>query len=452
MNTSSQQYDRMMTVPVNRLIPSLAVPTVLSMMTSALYNTADTWFVSHLGDAATAAIGVNFPLVAIIQALGFWIGMGAASNISRFLGRKMVFKANIIAMSSVVLSVVFGILAMIVGNVFNKEVVSFMGATETILPYAQEYSRIIFWGAPLSCAMFVFNNLLRSQGRAFFAMIGIVSGSVINLFLDPFFIFTLNLGISGAATSTLLSQAISLSVMFVALRKEGSLIRLKIKYISKIAGVYLLILSTGLPSLLRQGCSALATVLLNRAGACYGDAAVAAMSIVGKISFLAGSVVVGFGQGFQPVVGFAYGAGDYARVKKSYFFSLAVMTSLFLVNGILCGMFPEQIMRLFNVESQDVIEIGAFTLALFSFSMPFQTLVILANMLLQVTGQKLLASMTSLMRQGIVYIPYIIVMPHFFGLRAVQTVQPVSDIVSGIFCALVTWHFFKSKLNTSPKS
>ena len=204
MNTSSQQYDRMMTVPVNRLIPSLAVPTVLSMMTSALYNTADTWYVSHLGDAATAAIGVNFPLVAIIQALGFWIGMGAASNISRFLGRKMVFKANIIAMSSVVLSVVFGILAMIVGNVFNKEVVSFMGATETILPYAQEYSRIIFWGAPLSCAMFVFNNLLRSQGRAFFAMIGIVSGSVINLFLDPFFIFTLNLGISGAATSTLL--------------------------------------------------------------------------------------------------------------------------------------------------------------------------------------------------------------------------------------------------------
>ena len=149
------------------------------------------------------------------------------------------------------------------------------------------------------------------------------------------------------------------------------------------------------------------------------------------------------------MVGFAYGAGDYARVKKSYFFSLAVMTSLFLVNGILCGMFPEQIMRLFNVESQDVVEIGAFTLALFSFSMPFQTLVILANMLLQVTGQKLLASMTSLMRQGIIYIPYIIVMPHFFGLRAVQTVQPVSDIISGIFCALVTWHFFRTKLSAA---
>lgn len=446
MKTATQQYDRMMTAPVNRLIPSLAIPTVLSMMTSALYNTADTWFVSHLGDAATAAIGVNFPLVAIIQALGFWIGMGAASNISRFLGRKALFKANIVAMSAVVLSLGFGVVAMLAGNIFNRQVVSFMGATETILPYAQEYSRIIFWGAPLSCAMFVFNNLLRAQGRALFAMIGIVSGSVINLALDPFFIFTLNLGISGAALSTLLSQAISISVMFVALRKEGSLIRLKIKYITKIPGVYLLILSTGLPSLLRQGCSALATVLLNRAGACYGDAAVAAMSIVGKIGFLAGSAVVGFGQGFQPVVGFAYGAGNFARVKKSYFFSLTVMLTLFLINGILCGLFPEKIMRLFNVESQDVVEIGAFTLQLFSFSMPFQTLVILANMLLQVTGQKLLASFTSLMRQGVVYIPYIIVMPHFWGLRAVQTVQPVSDVVSGIVCAIVTWHFFRHKL------
>lgn len=435
-----------MTVPVKRLIPTLAVPTVLSMMTSALYNTADTWYVSHLGDAATAAVGVNFPLVAIIQALGFWIGMGAASNISRFLGKRMPFKANIVAMSSVMLAVAFGIVAMAAGNIFNRQIVSFMGATETILPYAQEYSRIIFWGAPLSCAMFVFNNLLRSQGRAFFAMIGIVSGSVINLGLDPFFIFTLDLGISGAAISTLLSQAISLTAMFIALRREGSLIRLKIKYISKITGVYLLILSTGLPSLIRQGCSALATVLLNRAGVCYGDAAVAAMSIVGKISFLASSAVVGFGQGFQPVVGFAYGAGDYARVKKSYFFSLSVMTSLFVINGILCGLFPEHIMRLFNVESPDVIEIGAFTLALFSFSMPFQTIIILANMLLQVTGQKLLASMTSLMRQGIIYIPYILIMPHLIGLRAVQTVQPVSDIISGIFCAIVTWHFFKKKL------
>ncbi len=442
----TSQYERMTETPVTRLIPSLAVPTMLSMMTSALYNTADTWFVSHLGDAATAAIGVNFPLVAIIQALGFWIGMGAASNISRFLGKKSIFKANIVAMSAVVLSVMFGIVAMAAGNIFNRHIISFMGATETILPYAQEYSRIIFWGAPLSCAMYVFNNLLRSQGRALFAMIGIVSGSVLNLGLDPFFIFTLDLGISGAALSTLLSQAISFVTMFIALRREGSLIRLNLKFISKIPGVYLLILSTGFPSLIRQGCSALATVLLNRAGAFYGDAAVAAMSIVGKISFLAGSAVIGFGQGFQPVVGFAYGAGDYARVKKSYFFSLAVMSTLFLINGIICGAMPARIMHLFNVESEDVVAIGALTLRLFSFSMPFQTLVVLANMLLQVTGQKVLASITSLMRQGVVYIPYIIVMPHFIGLLAVQTVQPVSDIVSGVVCAAVTWHFFKTRL------
>jgi len=443
MKTSAQQFDRMMYTPVRKLIPSLAGPTMLSMMTSALYNTADTWFVSHLGDSATAAIGVGFPLLAVIQAFGFWIGMGAASNISRYLGRRCVHKGSMVATTAVLMAIVTGLIIMALGMMFNRGIVSFLGATDTILPYAQQYSHIIFWGAPLTCASFVFNNILRSQGRAFFAMIGIVSGSVINLALDPLFIFGMDMGIQGAALSTVLCQAISFVFMGVALMRKDSLIKLGLRYISRIPGVYMLILSTGLPSLFRQGCQCAATILLNRAGAMYGDAAVAAMSIVGKVSFMFGSVVVGFGQGFQPVVGFAYGAGDYARVRACYRFSLMVMLSLCACFGLICFTLPENIMRLFNVESPQVVEIGAFTLSLISFSIPFQAVVILANMLLQVTGQKLLASITSLMRQGVIYIPYIIVMPQFIGLRAVQTVQPVSDITAGIVAALVTWHFFK---------
>lgn len=442
MKSSAQQFDRMMNTPVPKLIPQLAGPTMLSMMTSAIYNTSDTWFVSHLGDSATAAIGVGFPLLAIIQAFGFWIGMGAASNISRFLGKKAVHKASSIATSAVIMAITAGLSILALGMLFNRQIVSGLGATATILPYAQEYSRIILYGAPITCVSFVFNNLLRSQGRAFFAMIGIVSGSIINLALDPLFIFTFDMGISGAALSTVLCQAIGFVFMAVALWRSDSLLKLNRHYISRIPGVYLLILSTGLPSLFRQGCAALANILMNRAGACYGDAAVAAMSIVGKISFMFGSVVVGFGQGFQPVVGFAYGAENYPRVRKCYSFSLMVMLSLCVVFGIICATVPEWIMNLFNCESPQVVEIGAYTLSLISFSIPFQAVVILANMLLQVTGQKLLASITSLMRQGVIYIPYIIIMPAFIGLRAVQTVQPVSDITAGIVAAIVTWHFF----------
>lgn len=444
MKTPAQQFDRMMNTPVRKLIPTLAGPTILSMLTSAIYNTSDTWFVSHLGDSATAAIGVGFPLLAIIQAFGFWIGMGAASNISRFLGKKCVHKASTIATSAVLMALLAGLMIFGLGMVFNRAIVSFLGATQTILPYAQEYSRIIFYGAPLTCASFVFNNLLRSQGRAFFAMIGIVSGSIINLALDPVFIFTLDMGIEGAALSTVLCQAISFVFMGVALFRRDTLIKLSREYVARIPGVYLLILGTGLPSLFRQGCAAVANILLNRAGAVYGDAAVAAMSIVGKISFMFGSMVVGFGQGFQPVVGFAYGACNFQRVRKSYKFSLMVMVSICAVFGVICYTLPEWIMRLFNVESNQVVEIGAFTLKLISFSIPFQAVVILANMLLQVTGQKLLASITSLMRQGVIYIPYILVMPAFIGLRAVQTVQPVSDIFAGIVAGIVTWHFFKN--------
>lgn len=444
MKNSAQQFDRMMNTPVQKLIPTLAGPTMLSMMTSAIYNTTDTWWVSHLGDSATAAIGVGFPLLAFIQAFGFWIGMGAASNISRYLGKKCVHKASTIASTAIVMAFCAGFMILTLGLLFNRAIVSGLGATPTILPYAQEYSRIILWGAPLTCASFVFNNLLRSQGRAFFAMIGIVSGSIINLALDPLFIFGMDMGIKGAALSTVLCQAIGFTFMGVALFRKDSMIRPGKRYISSIPGVYMLILSTGLPSLFRQGCAVVANVLMNRAGACYGDAAVAAMSIVGKISFMFGSVVVGFGQGFQPVVGFAYGADNYTRVRQCYKFSLMVMLMLCCVFGVICWTLPERIMQLFNVESHQVVEIGAYTLQLISFSIPFQAVVILANMLLQVTGQKLLASITSLMRQGVIYIPYIIIMPAFIGLRAVQTVQPVSDIIAGIVAGCITWIFFRN--------
>ena len=442
-SAQEQQYKKMMLTPVSRLIPSLAWPTVLSMMTSAVYNTADTWFVSHLGDSATGATGVCLPVVAMIQAVGFWIGMGAGSNISRFLGQRKNRDADVVASSATLAAIIAGLMLSAVGLCFNRGIMESLGSTPTMLPYAKDYSRIIFIGAPFSCLSFVFNNLLRSQGKSFFAMTGIVSGAVLNIFLDPIFIFYMDMGISGAALSTVLCQVISTCVMLYALIGKKSMVRLGKGAVSRRIETYTLILSTGLPSLFRQGCSAAATILLNRAGGVYGDAAVAAMSVVGRVNWLVGSLVAGFGQGFQPVCGFAHGAGNYARVRKSYFFSLGVCTAILITGAVSCWIFAEEIISMFKTESHLVVEIGSTALRFLCFSMPFSALVILANMLLQTTGERFWASVTSISRQGMFFIPLILILPHFLGITGVEVCQAVSDFLSAILCSAVTWRFFR---------
>lgn len=439
------QFEIMTLTPVERLIPRLAAPSMLSMITGAVYNTADTWFVSRLGDSATGATGVCLAVTAMLQAVGFWIGMGAASNISRFLGRKHTFKACITASSAIVMAMLGGLMLTIFGILFNRPLLSVLGSTPTILPYAQQYSNVLFLGAPFACSSFVLNNLLRSQGRALFSMIGVVSGAILNIFLDPIFIFVFDFGIAGAALSTIICQTLSFSIMFIFICSQRSLVRVKLRYVSKNVGVYLMILSTGLPSLIRQGCNAAATVLLNRAAGSYGDAAVAAMSVVGRINFLVGSLVGGFGQGFQPVAGFAYGGKNYSRVKQSYKFSIIVCFSILTVGALICSLFASQIVGSFKSDSAAVVEIGVRALRYQCFGMPFFAFVILANMLLQTTGQKFMASFTSLSRQGFFFIPLIIILPHFYGLMGVEICQPLADVFSAVLCIGATVYFFRNK-------
>ncbi len=454
METAGDQYQKMTQMPVEKLIPRLAAPTMMSMMSAVLYNTADTWFVSQLGDSATAATGVCLPLTAMIQAVGFWIGMGAGSNISRFLGKRHNFKASIIATSATALTVLVSLILGLTGFFGNSLILKHLGSTPTIMPYAADYSKVIFIGTTFSSLSFVFNNLLRAQGRAVFAMAGVISGTLINVILDPIFIFVLDLGIAGAAWSTVICQCISFLIMLYALRSEKSMIKLSPAFLSKNYGVYLLIMSTGLPSLFRQGCSALATVLLNRAGAVYGDTAVAAMSIVGRVSFLITSLVGGFGQGYQPVVGFAFGAGNYQRVKRAYKFSMTVCLTILTLGGLFCLFKAEAIMRFFRSDSPQVIAIGTETFFYYGLSLPFNAVIILTNMLLQVTGQKFLASLTSVMRQGVVFIPLILILPEFIGLKGVEICQPLSDSVSAAVAISVAVYFFKrlSCKNFQPKN
>ena len=306
MNTDSkneQQYIKMTATPVGRLISSLAIPTIISMLVTAVYNMADTYFVSQIGTSAAGAVGIVFSLMALIQAVGFALGMGAGSNISRLLGQKNEERAQVLAATAFYTSIFLGLLLTVFGLKYISGLMTALGATPTILPYAIDYAKYILMGAPIMCASYVLNNVLRAEGKATFSMIGISFGGVLNIVLDPIFIYSMGLGISGAAIATVLSQLISFLILLSCFLRKQTIIRLNIRKVATDVETYLLIIKTGLPSLFRQGLASISTVMLNVNAAVYGDAAVAAMSIVSKCFMLIFSSLIGFGQGFQPVVG-----------------------------------------------------------------------------------------------------------------------------------------------------
>ena len=337
--TAEEQYNKMVNTPVSRLITGLAIPTVISMLVTSIYNMADTFFVSHINTQASAAVGIVFPVMSIIQACGFTLGMGGGSLVSVRLGQKRNEEANYIASTAFFTALAIGALITLFGNLFANQFLALVGASETILPYARDYARYIFWGAPVMCAAFVLNNVLRSEGKAFFSMIALTSGGLINIALDPLFIYGLGLGIKGAAIATLVSQTIAFLILLSWFLRGKAVCRMNIKFYKPTGQILGKTVTTGLPSLARQGLSSLATILLNTAAIKYGDAAVAAMAICGKIVWFVGSLMIGIGQGFTPVSGYNYGAKRYDRVKQAYFFMLkagvTIMTSFAIVIVIL---------------------------------------------------------------------------------------------------------------------
>lgn len=444
------QYKRMTQTPIPKLVLTLAVPTIISMLVTAVYNMADTFFVSQLGTSASGAVGIVFSLMAIIQAVGFTLGMGAGSLVSRLLGSKEPDRANKIAASAFYTAIAFGLLLTVFGLILIDPLMNVLGATPTILPYARDYARYILLGSAIMAASFVMNNLLRAEGKATFSMIGLALGGILNIVLDPVFIFVFDLGIAGAAIATLISQTISFFILLAFFLLKKSEIRLTPKNISRKGSDYAAILKTGLPSLSRQGLASIATVALNVNAAVYGDAAVAAMSIVGRIFMFVLSVMLGIGQGFQPVVGFNYGAGKYDRVRKSFWFTvlsgLVMMTALSVAGFII----SPQLIAIFRKGDSQVIEIGALAARMQFIAMPLLALSVTTNMLMQSVGKSLQATFLSCTRQGIFFLPLILILPRVIGLPGVQMTQPVSDFLSFFVCIPFLIPFFKElkKLET----
>lgn len=428
------QYQKMTQTPIYKLIPTLAVPTIISMLATALYNMADTYFVSKLGTSASGAVGILFSMMALIQAVGFTIGMGSGTQISRLLGKKEQKYAEAVSASAILNGLVMGVLIAVVGMCFTEQIVRLLGATETIVPYAVDYARYIFLATPMMITCFVLNNQLRSEGKAKYSMIGILAGGLLNVALDPLFIFTFGLGISGAAIATALSQTVSMILLFLPFIRKKTVLKLSVRHISAKPRVYFDILKFGLPSLFRQGLASVASVLLNRSAAEYSDSAVAAMSIVGKVFMVLFSVLIGFGQGYQPVVGYNYGAGNQKRVREAFWFTLKLGTAAMAVFGVLSYIFAPQMVQLFLKEDREVTEIGTMALRMQSIAMPLMALGVVSNMTFQAVGKTISATFLTSMRQGIFFIPLIWLLPGWLGILGVEIAQPIADAVTFVFC------------------
>ncbi len=427
--TNKNRREMLTKTPIPKLILTMSVPTIISMLVTAIYNTADTFFVGKISTQATAAVGIVFTVMALIQATGFFCGHGSGNFLSRMLGAGKHKEADEMASTGFAIAIIIGVIIAIVGNMYIKELSYMIGATDTTLEDTQNYMRIILIGAPFMIGQFVINNQLRFQGSAMYAMVGLMCGAVMNMGLDPLLIFVFGLGVRGAAIATVAGQITSFFVLLLG-SMRGENIRLNIKNVH-INGYYIKeIINGGAPSLFRQGMAAIATLLLNKAaGGLGGDAAIAGMSITTRVMMMMMSALIGFGQGYQPVCSFNYGAGLTKRVREGFFFCVKYATIFLLVVGGVCFIFAPHVIGLFRNDA-DVIAVGTVALRCQAATLPFAGWIVISNMMLQSIGKGVKASITSSARNGIFFIPLILILPRVMGITGVEITQACADVLS----------------------
>ncbi|MGI6005811.1 MAG: MATE family efflux transporter [Christensenellales bacterium] len=444
MHHETNTYDRlarMMTQPVKKLILQLSAPTIIGMLVTAIYNMADTYFVSQISTSASGAVGIVFSLMALIQAIGFTLGMGAGNFISRLLGQEDAGQADVVSSTAFYTALAVGALMTVFGLIFLEPLVRVLGATETIMPHAKAYAQWILIGAPFMTASFVLNNVLRAQGKAFASMVGISIGGVLNVILDPIFIFAFGLGTAGAAIATIISQFIGFLILVGAMRRKDSAVGIRIANFTFRWKIHREILNTGMPSFYRQGLASLATVCMNLAAAPFGDAAIAAMSIVQRVFMFVNYTLVGFGQGFQPVAGFNYGAKRYDRVLEAFWFCVKVSVIVLTAVTVVFLIVSPQVIALFRRDDQTVIGIGTLALRLQALLFPLQGWVVMSNMLFQSTGKGMNASLIALGRQGLFFIPVVLILPRLFGVFGIQIAQPFADVLTFILAFVLAFRY-----------
>lgn len=436
------QREKMLTMPPGPLILKLSVPTVCSMLVSGVYNLGDTFFVGQLGTSASGAVGIVFSYMAILQAFGFMCGQGSGALAAQKLGAGSPKEASVIGSTGFFIDFCIGAILEVLTLLFLSPLARMLGSTETILPYAVDYMFWIAIAAPFLTTSLLLNNILRYEGHASLAMIGLMSGGLLNLAGDPLLMFGFGMGISGAGLSTALSQIISFLILLSMFLRGKTQVKLSMKNVCFKASVITRILTVGFPSLTRQGLSSISTMLLNRSTRVYGDAAVAGMSIVGRITMLTFTVVIGIGQGFQPVSAYNFGAKKYARLRKAYHLTILFQEIMLVVFVAVCFAFSGSLIGIFR-DDAEVIAIGTPALRYALLAQLTQAFVVATNMLYQSTGRAGGATFLSMLRSGLVFLPVLMIMRSTLGLYGIQIAQPISDVISFVLTIPFAIRYFR---------
>ena len=428
-------------MPVAKLILRLGIPTTISMLITSIYNMADTYFVGCLGESAQAATGVLFTLQAIIQGLAFMLGHGGGTFISKFLAARDTDHASTYISSSFFAGSMMGIIILIFGLCFLSPLVYFLGSTDTIAPYAMQYGMWVLIACPFIICSMILNNGLRYEGCAIYAMVGLTTGGVLNIFGDWLLVAKLNMGVYGAGLATAVSQFVSFTILLIMYFKMAQS-KLHWRFISRNWKTYFSICRVGLPSLIRQGLSSITTGVLNNLTKPFGDAAIAAMSVVNRYSMFLMCVGLGIGQGFQPVAAFNYQAGKYKRVKQGMVFTMCF--GFIFIGGIsLLSIFAaDSIIGLFQ-KKQEVIDVGAVALRYAAVGMMFMPFSVPVNMLYQSIQKPTISSILSMIRSGAITIPILLIGVPVLQLTGVQIAQPCADVVAGLFSIPFIIHFLR---------
>lgn len=437
----SDKYTFLTQAPVHRVIGAMAIPTIISMLLTSMYNLVDTFFVGKINTQSTAAVGIVFSVMFFIQAFSFFFGNGSGNYISRQLGAQNTKDAEIMASTGLFYTLVFSLIVMLLGWFFLEPISILLGSTPTILPYTRQYLGISLLGTPFIMGTFCINNQMRFQGFTKYSVYGAISGSIINCLLDPVFIFGFSMGVSGAAVASVIGQICGFIILLIMSQKEG-VIHYTHRRISFEGRFVKEIIAGGTPSISRQGLASVSTIALNSVAGNYGDAAIAAMSIVTRISMFIFSVIVGLGQGFQPMCGFCYGAKLYDRVKEGFWFSTKIGTFFLLFWSVVLIIFSGEVVSLFR-DDPEVIAIGIPALRYQMIIFPACSFMMMANMMMQTCRKTIRANILAASRQGLFFIPLIFVLPYFYGLFGVEICQAVSDVISLIVTIPIVWTAFK---------
>ena len=436
-------YDKMTKTPLVKLIVSLGIPTTISMLVTNIYNMADTYFVGTLGESPQAATGILFTLQAIIQAIAFMLGQGSGTMVSKAQADQNDDEASEYVSTGFFTALGFGLVLMVLGLLFLEPFMRFLGSTETILPYAKQYGACVLLSCPMVMGSFVLNNNLRYEGKSFYAMIGLVSGGIMNILGDYLLVMVIPLGVLGAGISTAVSQTVSFGILLYFYHKRA-LSSIRWSALSKKIRVYATICRVGFPALVRQGLGSISSGLLNNLTRPYGDAAIAAMSVVNRFSAFVMCVGLGIGQGFQPVASFNYQAKKLDRVKKGLLATMAIGFVFVACLAIPGFIFAEQVVYLFQ-KSPEVAEVGVFALRCSCIGTMFLPLSVPVNMLYQSTRQVMASTILSMMRSGLMFIPTLIITTHLWGLTGIQISQPLADILTGFASIPFVVAFMKRK-------